>query len=227
MNKEIFDIIEEKAIQRAILDTYEYLKGKKDEYDLICLLDKNNSNFNNEVFEKLHKKYEEYKDYMKEVFFDVGVDNENRIDIHKIGACLTAALIDVRVFKYSIKEELNQDIFLSNYMVAFLTGIHLIYLNMVDEFKELIKNNQYVTDEFDTNITYSPKKLLELLEEQHTIRFPKTNSGHDPYDLGRIKALALNDIAKNDFNLLTYADMLFWIEKYNKYYLINQIKKTN
>ena len=46
--------------------------------------------------------------------------------------------------------------------------------------------------------------------------FPETNPGHDSYVLGRIKTLALNDIYGNDFDVLTYADMLFWIEKYNR-----------
>ena len=46
--------------------------------------------------------------------------------------------------------------------------------------------------------------------------FPPTNPGHDSYPYGRIKALALNDIYGIDFDLLAYADMMYWIEDYNK-----------
>lgn len=58
-------------------------------------------------------------------------------------------------------------------------------------------------------------ELYSKLEEQGTFLFPETNKGHDSYVQGRIKVLALNDAYKNDFDILTYADMLFWIEQYN------------
>ena len=33
---------------------------------------------------------------------------------------------------------------------------------------------------------------------------------------GRVKTLALNDLYAIDFDIITYADMLYWIEKFNK-----------
>lgn len=52
--------------------------------------------------------------------------------------------------------------------------------------------------------------------ESNTFIFPETNKGHDEYLHGRVKTLALNDMYAIDFDILTYADMLYWIEKYNK-----------
>ena len=59
---------------------------------------------------------------------------------------------------------------------------------------------------------FTKDELYSKLEEQGTFLFPETNKGHDSYVQGRIKALALNDAYKNDFDILAYADMLFWIE---------------
>ena len=98
---------------------------------------------------------------------------------------------------------------------------------MVDDYTQLINSNSILKDRFNENIQYSPLDLLNKLEEQQTIIFPKTNIGHDSYAIGRIKSLALNDVCKLDFDLLNYADMLFWIEEYNKDYLVHQLNKGN
>ena len=45
---------------------------------------------------------------------------------------------------------------------------------------------------------------------------PSTNKGHDEYNAGRQKTLMLNDVFENEFDILTYSDMLFWIELYNR-----------
>lgn len=72
------------------------------------------------------------------------------------------------------------------------------------------------TDQYRQGIIrYGKDELYSKLEEQGTFLFPETNKGHDSYVQGRIKALALNDAYKNDFDILAYADMLFWIEQYN------------
>ena len=56
---------------------------------------------------------------------------------------------------------------------------------------------------------------FEELSKQRGFYYPKTNPGHDEYLLGRIKALALNKANQVDFDLLAYADMLFWIDTAN------------
>ena len=44
----------------------------------------------------------------------------------------------------------------------------------------------------------------------------KTQHGHDEYSLGRIKALALNHGYNQPFDLLSHADSLYWIERFNE-----------
>ena len=43
------------------------------------------------------------------------------------------------------------------------------------------------------------------------------------YVQGHVKTLALNDLCGNDFDVLTYTDMLFWIEWYNKEQIYNKL----
>ncbi len=50
-----------------------------------------------------------------------------------------------------------------------------------------------------------------------------TTIGHDTYKIGRIKAMALNDINNIPFDLLGYSDMLFWIEHFNRQIIENTI----
>lgn len=87
---------------------------------------------------------------------------------------------------------------LSNYAVAFLASNYVLYMFLLSDFER------------DGKI-----ELYNKLKTQGTFIFPQTNKGHDPYVQGRIKTLALNDTYGNDFDILTYADMLFWIELYN------------
>ena len=94
---------------------------------------------------------------------------------------------------------MDMSVFYSNYTLAFLSGIHILYLCMLADYE---KSNQ--------------KELATLLKRQATFIFPETNKGHDEYLQGRVKTLALNDMYAIDFDILTYADMLYWIEKYNK-----------
>ena len=96
-------------------------------------------------------------------------------------------------------DDLPKNIVYSNYAVAFLSAIYVMYLFHLSNYE---KNNQ--------------SEYYERLEKQATFFFPDTNLGHDSYVEGRVKTLALNDIYGNDFDILTYADMMFWIEKYNK-----------
>lgn len=105
----------------------------------------------------------------------------------------------VRVFDYNELTPMDMSVFYSNYTLAFLTGIHILYLCMLSDYE---KNGE--------------KELADLLKKQATFIFPETNKGHYEYLQGRVKTLALNDLYAIDFDILTYADMLYWIEKYNK-----------
>lgn len=97
------------------------------------------------------------------------------------------------------------EIFYSNYSVAFLTALQVMHLMMLAD---------HMNDKDPT--------LFHRLEAQETFQFPETNRGHDGYLQGRIKTLALNDIYDIDFDVLSYADMLYWLEKYNIHLLMTE-----
>ncbi len=166
----------------------------------------------NDVWDKYHVKqlpdsllkaaifqsYDEGRQYIRSHFFDVGKDNDKLIDFHKVCACIVFGLINNRVFEFDIVSGIEEVLLRSNYEVAFWGGVKCQFLFSVA--KLFGEGRQDVA-----------RKLWKLRE----FRFPQTNIGHDGYALGRIKSLALNDIYQRDFDFLAYADMLFWIEKYN------------
>lgn len=191
----------ENAFEKAIQDVLVSIPDNvQEEYNLSYL---------DNLEEKKKRIWDEYNIQRKSVrtkFFDTGEDDEKLIDVHKVCACFTAAILKVRVFEYTMKMPMNKSIFYSNYSIAFLTGIHIMYLCLLSDYSKL-----------------EDKTLYDLLEEQATFYFPETNKGHDKYLQGRVKTLALNDMYEIDFDLLTYADMLYWIEKYNKDLLLEKL----
>ena len=194
MNAETYSYLWENALEKAIQDVLAEISDETQK--------KFNFSYQNNIEEKKEKILEEYNNQrliVREKFFDTGSDGCNLIDIHKVCACFTSAILKVRVFEYDRKMAIPMEIFYSNYTLAFLTGIHIMYLCMLSDYR--VKED---------------KTLFNLLKEQTTLVFPDTNEGHDKYVQGRIKTLALNDIYNVDFDILTYADMLYWIEKYNK-----------
>ena len=70
-------------------------------------------------------------------------------------------------------------------------------------------------------------EYADRLAEQGMLLVPQTSPGHDEYHDGRIHTLALNDIYGNTFDLLTYSDMMFWIEYYNRQKLEGTIQPMN
>lgn len=157
---------------------------------------------------KLYYQYEEVRLLIRRKYFDTGKNEENKIDGHKICACITGALLNVRIINYEMPdEEIPVKVVYSNYEVAFLSAIYVMYLFLLSDFEHDGKTECY-----------------EELKNQATFVFPKTNPGHDSYIQGRIKTLALNDLCGNDFDILTYADMLFWIERYNKEMIYNKLQ---
>lgn len=149
---------------------------------------------------KVHAKYEEIRRRIRAQFFNTGAHDENKMDGHKICACITGALLDVRLISFDVRsKDMPEEVYYSNYAIAFWAAIYLLYAFLLSDYLKEGKEDHY-----------------NLLMEKGTFSFPHTNPGHDPYIQGRIKTLALNDICGVDYDVLTYADMLFWIERYNR-----------
>lgn len=88
------------------------------------------------------------------------------------------------------------DVFLSNYKIAFFSGVRSLYLLKIAQWTK------------DGNMN----DCIDALYEQGMFKFPKTQHGHDEYSLGRIKALAFNHGYNQSFDL---ADSLYW-ERFNE-----------
>lgn len=208
MKFETFSYLWEQGIKKAAEDVFNSIfKSQQsiDGYDV--KMDTSETMCRNIYYE-----YDRIRVHVREKYFNTGVEDENKIDAHKICACITGALLTVRIISINNtnqKEDIPSSIAYANYAIAFLASIYVMYLFTLSNFK---KNGNL--------------KYYKELEKQSTFVFPKTNLGHDSYIKGRIKTLALNDIYENDFNILMYADMLFWIEIYNIDY-IRQIIEEN
>lgn len=199
LNKEItYNFLWERAIEPQIINIAQLLRelySAEQYYDFqIREL--------NEYKETLYTNYIEAKNDLKDKFFYRGVNqntDENLIDIHKISACFCKSVIENKAFRFKLRDQIPVQILLCNYCLAFSISVGIMYLNLLAEYKREQKDAQY-----------------NKLKEQRQFYFPPTNSGHESYPYGRIKALALNDIYGIDFDLLAYADMMYWIEDYNK-----------
>lgn len=194
MEKDTFKYIWKQGIAKSAQDVFDGINPG------LCKKYSVSIDISDTMCEKLYYQYDKTRRLVRERYFDVGKNGENKIDGHKICACITAALLNVRIINYEVVgKEIPMKIVYANYEVAFLSAIYVMYLFLLSDFEH---NGEI--------------ECYNELKNQATFVFPETNPGHDTYIQGRIKTLALNDLCGNDFDVLTYADMLFWIELYNK-----------
>lgn len=201
MDKNTFKYIWKQGIAKSAQDVLDEIDpGLRKKYSVKI-------DISDAMCEKLYYQYDEVRCLVREKYFDSGKNGKNKIDGHKICACITAALLNVRIVNYDMAgKEIPLKIVYANYEVAFLSAIYVMYLFLLSDFEHDGETECY-----------------NELKNQATFVFPKTNPGHDTYVQGRIKTLALNDLCGNDFDVLTYADMLFWIEWYNKEQIYNKL----
>ena len=156
--------------------------------------------------ETIYSCYYQKKERLKQLYHFDGDSDECLIDVHKIAACFAAVLTEYKVFTYSIEEGLPDNILLLNARLAYDVSLDIITMNLL---------YYYITKGQKDNVD----KLL-----QNGLCVPMTTKGHDEYNLGRIKTILLNDIFGNEFDVLTYSDMMFWIEYYNRQILENSLR---
>ena len=98
----------------------------------------------------------------------------------------------------------------SNYALAFHVSVNIMSFFLQAYYEKIydsMGNDDYL-------------KRFQNLERIH---FPTTTEGHDTYTIGRIKAMSMRDILDKEFDMLAYADMLFWIEFYNRQLIEKQV----
>lgn len=194
MKKQSFDYIWSHVICQTRDSLYEHYLSK---YNEDFKLAKNSSV---DLKERVSQQYELSKKIVKEDYYEKTKRKTDLIDQHKIASCFCKSLIDVKLFKYDItNKNIPSDLALINYELAYAASLGVIYILLIDYYYEQGKS-----------------ECAQKLIRQHTLKVPPTSQGHDSYNKGRIKTLAINDMYGNGFDLLTYADMLFWIEFYNK-----------
>ena len=202
MNNLTYDYIWDEIINIHLEKIYNLYKN-----DIITAYNPNNYD---KIKQTILEKYNFEKDRLKELYH-CGEDANNLIDIHKIAACFTKVLVNEKIFKFSLEEDIDDEIFLINAELAYYVGIDLIKLSLIYFYLEIdIEENER-------------ERILNELSEIDGLLTPPTNAGHDEYNLGRKKTLNLNYIFENEFDILTYSDMLFWIEYYNR----QMLEKTN
>lgn len=197
MKKKSFEYI----WNESILNTIESLEG------IFCDEDKEKYKFRRRDIYNLRKNI--YSDYntirndLKSNYYNNNIDNSNikkgKIDNHKIAACICYSLIKNKVFSFEVYDNMPEDMYLINYNVAYTSSLNFMYYSLISQY-----------------ILKGQKDIAHKLLSNGSLYVPKTSEGHDEYNKGRIKTLALNDLYGNDFDILTYSDMVFWIEYYNR-----------
>lgn len=145
--------------------------------------------------EAVREIYESTKKELKQLYHYNSNDEIQRIDIHKVAACFASVLMEYKIFRYEINEQINDEVFLSNAQLAFSVSLAIIKDNLLYKYRgDSDKANQIAT---------------------HKLYMPQTTEGHDTFSLGRVKTLMLNSIFGGKFDILSYSDMLYWVELFN------------
>lgn len=145
--------------------------------------------------ENIKTMYENTRDTLKQLYHYNNSDKVRKIDIHKVGACFASVIMEYKVFRYEANEKTSNEVFLSNGQLAYSTSLAIIKESLLFKYKD---NNE----------------VLNFLKI-HKLYMPKTTEGHDNFSLGRAKTLVLNSIFLDKFDILSYSDMLYWVELFN------------
>lgn len=101
----------------SVEDKVERLKGKK--YV---------SNFGMNI----KNEYEFLRKQVKEKYFNEA-DEQHKIDGHKICACITGALLKIKLIDFKMNDKVPASIAMSNYAVAFLASNYILYLFLLSD----------------------------------------------------------------------------------------------
>ena len=194
MNSNTYNKTWEESILPAINNVYNECISKGNDYSF---RERNLTRIKRDVF----RDYDLVRRRLKDRYYQSGTEeiDESLIDTHKIAACLCYSLIQNKPFSFDIVPDMPQYIFVSNYSVAYYSSIGFIYMTLIAEYLM----NGY-------------RKFAQRLIDNGKFMEPPVSKGHNNYNEGRIFALAQNDLYGNTFDVLGYADMMYWIELYNR-----------
>lgn len=225
-----FDYIWEKVVFPSISFVDEQMDADFKEAAGVCRAYENDSDFKEDVMEF----YREKREWLKSIYLPH--EKNPVLDEHKLGAIWCRTMLAYKPFYFDIEaaenfvekkfgtnqakgtdpEELpnNSEWFTkniySNYRVAFIVSIGIVYLYLLYDCKEKGENlPEYLRDAY------------EYFRERKTLRRPRTTEAHNDFETSCIIALQKNDIQNRDFDYLAYAIILFQLEHYNRmcYYI--------
>lgn len=212
MEENVFNIIWKLAIvpsAQSVIDNISKEVRKKYKVPSISDID------NTFMKRRVYKAYINYNRQIHDIYFNNGKDGSNRIDIHKVCACITSALLENNIIPYDTsmtEQDLKPQLHIVNmrYKVAVQTALYLLYAIRLFQLKK-----------------QKLSQIEQLLLKQGCYIVPPVNNGHDNYLVGRIKAIALGMQHDNNFDILAFADMLFSIEVYNFEHIICLVKTNS
>lgn len=129
MKKDTFESIWKQGIAKSAQDVFDGISpALREKYsvridvsDAMCM--------------NLYHEYENVRCSVREKYFDTGKTGGNKIDGHKICACITGALLNVRMITYRISgEEMPVKVVYAHYEIAFLAAIYVMYLFLLSDF---------------------------------------------------------------------------------------------
>lgn len=210
MNGYTFNVLWTECVEKAGIEVLKAFPERvKEKYHWRC-------DFSSEKKKEVFARYKEnYKEFRSKYFYGKD-DPEKLIDVHKIAACFSKSIMDASMMSFDAphtpegKRAMPWFIKVSNYALAFHVSVNIMSFFLQADYERLsdsIGNDDYV-------------KRFQTLKKVH---FPTTTEGHDTYTIGRIKAMSMRDVIDKEFDMLAYADMLFWIEFYNRQLVENQV----
>lgn len=225
-----FNYIWEKIVWPSITLVYEQMDDAFKQATKLDYAYRDVSAFKRDVMEF----YREKREWLKCVYLPH--ERNPVLDEHKLGAIWCRTMLAFKPFYFDLKaaekyvetkfgtnengdvdledapnnsEWFTKNIY-SNYRVAFVVSVGIVYLYLLYDCKEKGKDvPEYLHDAY------------EYFNSKRKLRCPVTTEAHNDFQTSCIIALQKNDVLGRDFDYLTYAIMLFQLEHYNRmcYYM--------
>ena len=125
MKPNTFDVFWSKAILPCSENTFKSLSANDIKMYQINL--DTSAEFKNKLFQT----YNYYRNILHKYYFNGG--SMALIDRHKISSCFIGALMSCRPISYLMIRNIPIDVFLSNYKIAFFSGVKSLYLLRIAE----------------------------------------------------------------------------------------------
>jgi hypothetical protein len=165
------------------------------------IMDQNNRiNFSKDNFDGLFEEYLNQKTLLKLLLEKNDTNHkaeDNLLDRHKIAACITVAVMKMRLLHFNNNDDRNNNYSLTNSdrlneQLAFLSGLHVIGFFMAED----PANND---------------KLVKF-------KFPKTSQENETSYLDSIIRTLYYSNTLSGFNTLLISNIFFLLEEYHKLY---------